>query len=180
MGNDNKMLISEKIAFIYLPIILSLFTAYNNILNDNIQNILSICLSILIGLLLNLLILIISNLSTKGLSIENQKRRVELIEETFFNIAFSIVLCILGLINLILLNICMIDNPLVFKYHLFTTNVDINSTVQFILSTTLYFLSFQVFITLFIILKRIVKIFQVDINLESKRIKKKEKKEMES
>lgn len=139
--------------------------------NSNIQEILSICISILTGLLLNLLVLILSNISTKDIKISdsNARGRMDLIKQTYFNISFSILVCLVTL-------------GAVFMHYVFDKSQFMHTAILrlwenpnilywilgYLYGLVLYFLLIQIFLHLFLVLKRITKIFTTDMDLHLK------------
>lgn len=64
-GKNGKLMLKDKISYIYLPLIISFFLGIICHFSDSLKNVVSVCLSILIGLLFNLLILVITNIDTE-------------------------------------------------------------------------------------------------------------------
>jgi len=178
-GAKGKIPLGEKIEFFAIPIIISLVTAFFKHINDEITNILTICLSVLIGLLLNLLVLILSNVQSKDkvLDLTNRRNRLDLIEETFYNISFTILLSIMALIAILLMNMCLFDFKI--RIGLFEV-INLKLITLFIFSAVIYFLNIKIFINLFMVLKRMNKVFKEDLGLEKKVIEELEQKRMDN
>lgn len=64
--------------------------------NSDMINIFAVCLSIFIGLFLNLLVLILSFTESKT-KIKDKKNRAELLEQTFYNLSYTIVISLIAL-----------------------------------------------------------------------------------
>lgn len=169
----------EKLEFYIIPIIISLVIAYFKYINDEITNILTICLSVLIGLLLNLLVLILSNVQSKDqiLDLSNRKNRLNLIEETFYNISFTILLSIMALIAILLMNMCLFDFKILVAPFI---TINIKFIIIYTFSVIIYFLNIKIFINLFMVLKRMTKVFKEDLGIEKQVIEELEKKRMDN
>ena len=167
-SRKGKYLKSDISSFLIIPAVISLVLVIVKRPDSNIQEILSICISVLIGLLLNLLVLILSNISAKDVKISmiNARKRIALIKETYYNIAFSILLCLFTL-------------GVIFIYYVFDKSVLIDGSLKElfenpnyiykascgVIGIVLYFLLIQIFLHLFLVLKRITKIFIKDMEL---------------
>lgn len=179
-GKNGKISRNEKFSYLYLPILFSVFLGIFCPLDDGLKNIISICISILIGLLFNLLILVLTNINTeKFINHSNSDRltRVTLIKETFYNVCFSVVISIITLINLFLIDILKFPTDFNdFLFIIFEKNID--AYFQTLLQIVLYFTFIQTFLVLFMIIKRIEKLFTVEIEQEIDNIKIEQKKEI--
>ena len=68
----------------------------------------------------------------------NYKDRLNLIEETFYNISFTIIICIVSLIIILLMNLCFLGhNILIYPFRVL--NIDL--ITRFIFGTITYFLN---------------------------------------
>jgi hypothetical protein len=169
-NGDGKLLKKDKKFFIVYPLIVGVFLALIvRIPNDGLVNIFAICLSIFIGLFLNLLVLIISFAENK-LSIKDKKNRAILLEQTFYNITYTIVASLIGLGFLFLANVDFfpakwtIDlNPILTKVKLSIKPISVNSIVGFVLYFIFYSVFSHIIMTLLMIIKRIFKLFKVEI-----------------
>lgn len=172
----------DKWAYFYLPIILSFVLGIMSPLSNETKDIISICISILIGLLFNLLVLILTNIDTqkfKNHIVSDRITRVHLIKETFYNVCFSVLISIWCLINLFLLDVFKFSkgfNDILFIYF----EVDVDSFFQSIMQIILYFAFIQTFLVLFMILKRIEKLFRVEMETEIDNLKEEALKELDS
>lgn len=172
-SKNGKINRTEKFSYLYLPILFSIFLGVFCPLNDHLKNIISICISILIGLLFNLLILVLTNINTEKFinhSTSDRLIRVSLIKETFYNVCFSVVISIITLINLFLIDVLKFPNDFNdFLFIIFEKNID--AYFQTLLQIVLYFTFIQTFLVLFMIIKRIEKLFSVEIEQEIEKIK---------
>ncbi|MEZ7500788.1 hypothetical protein QO200_18900 [Flavobacterium sp. Arc3] len=179
-GKNGKINRAEKFSYLYLPILFSIFLGVFCPLNDGLKNIISICISILIGLLFNLLILVLTNINTEKFinhSASDRLIRVSLIKETFYNVCFSVVISIITLINLFLIDVLKFPKGFNdFLFIIFKKNID--DYFQTLLQIVLYFTFIQTFLVLFMIIKRIEKLFSVEIEQEIDNIEIEQKKEL--
>lgn len=181
-GKNGKINRTEKFSYLYLPILFSVFFGEFCPLNDGLKNIISICISILIGLLFNLLILVLTNINTEKFinhSSSDRLIRVSLIKETFYNVCFSVVISIITLINLFLIDVLKFPTSFNdFLFIIFEKNID--AYFQTLLQIILYFTFIQTFLVLFMIIKRIEKLFAVEIEQEIEKIKVNGKSELQN
>lgn len=162
-GKNDNFTKQDKRIFVLTPIVISLLLGLWEIPKTTIKENIAICISVLIGLLLNLLVLLLSSLSAKGtnFSKRNKQARLELLEETYYNVSFTTILCIVTLIILFLSEIKMNDY-IVSQIGLITIEW-IKLVTSYLLGMILYFMTIQIFLHLFMVLKRINKIFSSDI-----------------
>ncbi|KYG84885.1 hypothetical protein AWW67_18030 [Roseivirga seohaensis] len=167
---EGKMLRRDRKHFVIYPILIALLLSIIiGIPNDNLVNIFAICLSVFVGLFLNLLVLIISFAENK-LNIKDIKNRAELLEQTFYNITYTIVISLFALGILFLANVKFLPTDLVFSYEktLWETKIHIEKLeYNQILTLIIYFIFNTVFahliLTLLMIIKRIFHLFKVEI-----------------
>lgn len=180
-SKNGKIANKERISYIYLPVVCSVFLGIFCPLNDGLKNIISICISILIGLLFNLLILILTNINAEKFtshSASDKLLRVYLIKETFYNVCFSVIISIVTLINLFLIGVLKFSES--FNDFLFILfEVDIDFYFQTFLQVILYFTFIQTFLVLFMIIKRIEKLFSIEIEEEIDKIQIEKKTELD-
>lgn len=167
-NKNGKLMFWDKFSYVYLPIIiattLGIFCKFEGDLKDTI----STALSILTGLLFNLLILVITNIDTDKFNSHNNNdliTRINLIKQTFYNVSFAIVNSIFSIIFLFLIDILKISPQL--KNFLATFIIfDFDCFFQTILYSVFFFFLTNTFIVLFMILKRIEKLFSARIKQE--------------
>lgn len=88
---------TDKFIFYWLPAIIAFFTlCFIHIPDEKATNLYGICLSIFVGLFLNLLVMITSFLRP-SVKVNDTKTRLSLIEETFYNISYTIIMSLIGL-----------------------------------------------------------------------------------
>lgn len=164
----------DKWAYFYIPVILSFVLGIMSPLSSETKDIISICISILIGLLFNLLVLVLTNIDTqkfKNHIVSDRITRVHLIKETFYNVSFSVLISIWCLINLFLIDVFKFSAGFNDSLYLVFA-VDVDSLFQSIMQIILYFAFIQTFLVLFMILKRIEKLFRVEMETELDNLEK--------
>lgn len=170
-GGNGKMLKIDKKYFLTYPLILGfILSVLVRIPSDGLVNIFAICLSIFIGLFLNLLVLIISFAENK-LNIKDKRNRAILLEQTFYNITYTIIASLVGLGFLFLsninffptswaINLSLIDNNIV---DLEIKKIAVNAVVRFSFYFVFYSIFIHIIMTLLMIVKRIFRLFKAEI-----------------
>ncbi|NMC57791.1 MAG: hypothetical protein GYA51_00125 [Candidatus Methanofastidiosa archaeon] len=144
-----KILKTDILLFFVLPFAIAVILILTKNTLSNIANILITAFSIFAALLLNLLLLIYSILGKeKGSSIKNDIK-IKLLEEIYKNISFCILISIYCLL------------------FLFATFIISNKFILPILELIVYFLLGVFILSLFMILKRVHKIFGDEFNHDS-------------
>ena len=163
---------SYKKEFIYIPIILSLILVLIKVPDDDVKNIFGICLSILTGLYLNILVLLISSISSENLKISYKQKRIrlDLLKETLYNVSFSVFISVKALITLFLSTILIINSENINDYFYLLTNHSFDYFIQFLLGYFLYKYTIDIFLILFMILKRINVLYTKEIDIERLRL----------
>jgi hypothetical protein len=161
-----------KKEFIYLPIFASVFLVLIKIPDNDVKNIFGICLSILIGLYLNILVLLISSISSENLKISSRqkKTRLELLKETLYNVSFSVYISVKALIVLFLSTILIVKIDSLNDLLCVIINKDFDFVIQLFLGFFLYKYTIDIFLILFMILKRINVIYSKEIEIEDLRL----------
>ncbi|MFC4739370.1 hypothetical protein ACFO3U_05130 [Flavobacterium ponti] len=185
-GHKDSLNIEDKHSnykkeFIYIPIIISIILVIIKVPDNDVKNIFGICLSILTGLYLNILVLLISSISSENLKITpgQKKIRLELLKETLYNVSFSVFISVKALIVLFISTILIIPNKLLNELFCILINVDFNYSVQFILGLFLYKYTIDIFLILFMILKRINVLYTKEIDIENLKLNELIRKEEE-
>lgn len=156
--------------FVTYPILIGLLISLiAGIAEDRLVNIFAICLSIFIGLFLNLLVLIMSYAENK-LNIKDKRNRAELLEQTFYNITYTIIASLLALGFLFLACINYFPNnwvldirSLASKFNVILDCIPWNSIFRFLLCFVFYSIFAHIIMTLLMIVKRIFKLFKVEL-----------------
>lgn len=175
-GKNKAFTKEDKNSFFLYPLITAIMLAIIKLPSYAVKENFSLCLSILIGLLLNLLVLILSNISSKSIKISPKSisSRLELLKETYYNTAFTIILCIITLILLFTSSLDVGMPNFILKTPLFGTFIEKFLIkipiiyygaifINWVIGVLLYFGIILIFLHLFMILKRIDKIFSNDI-----------------
>lgn len=157
-----------KKEFVYIPIIISFILVLIKVPDEDVKNIFGICLSILTGLYLNILVLLISSISSENLKISyKQKRnRLELLKETLYNVSFSVFVSVKALITLFLSTILVINSKNINDYFYLFTSHSFDYFIQFLLGFLIYKYTIDIFLILFMILKRINILYTKEIDIE--------------
>jgi hypothetical protein len=160
----------DKMYFFIIPFIVGvLLTLILRIPSEGLVNIFTLCLSVFIGLFLNLLVLIIS-FSENKLKIKDSNNRSILIKETFYNITFTIIASLIGLGLLFIANTefffsnWTIDMKFLEKTVFKINKVPVNKIISLFFYSLFYSIFSNIIMTLLMIIKRIFKLFHVDIN----------------
>lgn len=169
-SSNGKLNRKDKKIFIYFPLLLGFFLSLTvGVPNEVLLNIFAVCLSIFIGLFLNLLVLIISFAENK-LNVKDKRNRAILLEQTFYNITYTIIASLIGLGLLFISNVDFFPenwtadfNPLLSKLSINIKLISINSIFKFIFYFFFYSVFCHIIITLLMIIKRIFKLFKVEI-----------------
>ncbi len=161
-----------KKEFIYIPLLTSTILVLIRIPDNDVKNIFGICLSILIGLYLNILVLLISSISSENLKISfsQKKTRLALLKETLYNVSFSVYVSVKALIALFLSTILIVNIDSLNDLLCVLINKDFNFVIQLFLGFFLYKYTIDIFLILFMILKRINIIYSKEIDLEDLRL----------
>jgi hypothetical protein len=173
LDKNHKFIIGDYFTYKCFPYLLALLFIFLKIPDENVKNIFGICLSILIGLFLNILVLLTSNISSEKLNLSSiQKQiRLELLEQTLYNVSFSVLSSVKALIVLFLMSILSINIKAIDNIFLLFFNFDLNHFLQLIFGLFLYKYSIEIFLILYMILKRINKLFTNEIVIEKLKIK---------
>ena len=166
---EGKTNSNYKIEFIFLPIVAAIALIFIKVPDNDVKNIFGICFSILIGLYLNILVLLISSISSENLKITHKQKkiRLELLKETLYNVSFSVYISVKALIALFLSTILVLTNETPNDFFCVLTNHDFNYFIQLILGLFLYKYTIDIFLILFIILKRINILYTKEIDIEN-------------
>ncbi|WP_394776503.1 hypothetical protein [Flavobacterium sp.] len=158
-----------KREFILIPILVSVSLVLLKIPDSEVKNIFGICLSIFIGLYLNILVLLISSISSENLKITSKQKkiRLELLKETLYNVSFSVYISVKALIALFLSTILIVTSKSLNDLICVFTNRDFNFFIQSVLGFFLYKYTIDIFLILFMILKRINIIYTKEIDIEN-------------
>jgi hypothetical protein len=175
---NGKYLFQDRCIFVVLPIITTIVSALLlGIPTDRLTNIFSTILSIFIGMFLNLLALIVT-FSKNNNNVNDIGNRTKLIKETFSNTCYTIILSINALAFLLLTsinidifhvwNVKLESNYLKVIFDSKDGELSIVNVVCWAFSVLFYWYFSNVVISLLMIVKRIYKIFRVEIEYASR------------
>jgi hypothetical protein len=169
-----------RIEFVILPLLASLVLILVKVPDNDVKNIFGVCLSILTGLYLNILVLLISSISaeTKNIGAKDKKVRLELLQETLYNVSFSVFKSVKGLIVLFASTIIFVNWNSLDNLCYILINHDFNFLIQFLFGFLLYKYTIDIFLILFMILKRINSIYTKEIYIERLRLNQLENEEL--
>lgn len=142
LKNRNKLNKADTWTFYIIPCVISLFLSFKIEITNSLENLLGVILSIFIGLFLNLLMLLISYAPPKDIEEEKGKTLIATKKESFYNVSYIILICIVELFLL-----------LIFTY---VKEIEYLSNI---LSFLIFFLSIHIFLSLLMILKRIFALY---------------------
>jgi len=140
--NQNKLNKADAWTFYFIPCVISIFLSAKIEITNSLESLLGVILSIFIGLFLNLLMLLISYTPPKDIEEEKKKTLIATKKESFYNVSYIILICIVELFSLLV----------------FTYVKEINC-ISNILSFFVFFFSFHIFLSLLMILKRIFALY---------------------
>ena len=169
LKSENEFIKRDKKIFFKYPIFIGLLMLlFINSPNEKLINIFTLSLSVFIGLFLNLLVLIISFAENK-LKIKDSKNRTELLKQTFYNITYTIVVSLIGLGLLFIANISLFPkdwfinlSSLNNEYFCFP-KIYANKIFELTFYFAFYIVFTHIIATLLMIIKRIYKLFNVEI-----------------
>lgn len=168
-SDDGNFIKKDKKIFFRYPIYIGfLMLIFITTPNEKLINIFTLSLSVFIGLFLNLLVLIISFAENK-LKIKDNKNRTELLKQTFYNITYTIVVSLIGLGLLFVANISLfptnwhIDLSFLDNEYFFLPKIYANKIFELFFYFAFYVVFTHIITTLLMIIKRIYKLFNVEI-----------------
>lgn len=170
-NQEGNFIKRDKKIFFRYPILFGLLMLiFVNSPSEKLINIFTVSLSVFIGLFLNLLVLIISFAENK-LKIKDNKNRTELLKQTFYNITYTIVISLIGLGLLFIANISIFTESCFFDlsfldnkyFSLPEMKIYANKIFELIFYFAFYIVFTHIIITLLMIIKRIYKLFNVEI-----------------
>ena len=170
---DNKLGKLDRFIFFIFPYLFALTLCLIKLPDNDLKNLLGTSLSIFIGLFLNVVAILISQINTSNPSINftDQNLRLDLLQETLYNILYALIQSVKALIVLYLMSVIVIPDSgfKEFYYNLFEK--DINTSIQFILSFFLYKCNIALILSFYVMVKNIVALFQKEINMEKLNIR---------
>lgn len=180
-NKSGELMFWDKFSYIYLPIFIAIVLGLFCKIDDNLKDTITTGLSILTGLLFNLLILVITNIDLDKFNSHNNfeiMTRIDLIKQTFYNISYAIVTSLLSIMFLFLIDILSFSKDFKGLINLIF-EVDLEKYLQSLLFIVFYFFLINTFIVLFMILKRIEKLFSARIKEEKENAQKNAQKNLD-
>ncbi|MDB9211796.1 hypothetical protein [Odoribacter splanchnicus] len=158
---------TDKFIFYWLPAIIAfLALCFIRIPDEKATNLYGICLSIFVGLFLNLLVMITSFLRP-SVKVNDTKTRLSLIEETFYNISYTIIMSLIGLGYLFLAIQDIFPNNWNVDFSFIPWvglgNITLNLILHYVFSFLLYNVLVKIIFALLMVIKRVFCLFNVDI-----------------
>lgn len=175
-NKNGKIYIIDNILYFILPIFLALFLAYTKIPDEDLLSLFGTSLSIFIGLFLNIIAILLSTVNNKKreISFSDQILRLDILKETIYDILYAIIQSIKAIIILYLMSIFNYkSHPLDDIFFVFFSN-NLNYCLQFIFSILLYYYNIKLFISFYIIIKKIISLFDNEIKIEKLIIRQEE------
>lgn len=173
---------TDRFIFYILPVLIAVAaTIIIRIPDSQATNLYTVCLSVFVGLFLNLLVMITSVLRP-SVKIWDNQTRIELIEQTFYNISYTIVISLLALGTLLLTTLTLFPSGwqinLSFLNPGYWGSFSVNTLCHFIFSFLLYYLLCKIILTLLMVIKRVFSLFRTDIQSYKEEIRQQEKQKM--
>ena len=158
---------TDKFIFYWLPAIIAfLALCFIRIPDEKATNLYGICLSIFVGLFLNLLVMITSFLRP-SVKVNDTKTRLSLIEETFYNISYTIIMSLIGLGYLFLAIQDIFPNNWNVDFSFIPWvglgYITLNLILHYVFSFLLYNVLVKIIFALLMVIKRVFCLFNVDI-----------------
>lgn len=175
---------TDRFIFYILPVLIAVAaTAIIRIPDSQATNLYTVCLSVFVGLFLNLLVMITSVLRP-SVKIWDNQTRIELIEQTFYNISYTIVISLLALGALLLTTLTLFPSGwqinLSFLNPGYWGSLPVNTFCHYIFSFLLYYQLCKIILTLLMVIKRVFSLFRTDIQSYKEEIRRQEKQKMQN
>ncbi|WP_310556325.1 hypothetical protein [Flavobacterium sp.] len=166
--NDGKLAFSDRLLFFIFPYILSIILCFIKLPDNDLKNLLGTSLSIFIGLFLNLVAILISQINTtkSNINFTEQNLRLDILQETLYNILYALLQSVKALILLYLMSVLVLGKTSFGDLYYIIIEQDIDQNIQFVLSFFLYKFNISLILSFYVMIKNIVVLFQKEINLE--------------
>lgn len=164
LQNKNKFQRRERNIYLIIPIIFSIILVFFfGAINETTANTYITVMSIFAGLLFNMLVLLITTIKTDEKH-PDKKNRKKLLQESFYNLSYTVLLSITSIIFLLIQKINLPQTNTWFTID-FIINRKYNLSEIFQEATTFiaYIIFINVCFTIFSILYNIFKLFELDI-----------------
>ncbi len=174
-GNNGEFISEDKKIFFKYPIFIGLLlVVVVGLPNENLIDFFTLSLSVFVGLFLNLLVLIMSLIDNKY-GVKDKNNRAELLKQTFYNITYTIIVSLIGLGILFFANVPLFSKELCLCLN-FLENDYLELPIEHKfkpIQIIIYFVFYAVFthtiLTLLMVIKRIYKLFKVEIDSANKK-----------
>ncbi len=178
-NKNNKINFEDKFLYFWLPSMLALLLAYIKIPDNDLLSLFGTSLSIFIGLFLNIIAILLSTINNKKgeISFVDQNLRLDILKETIYDILYAINQSIKAIIVLYLMSVFKFETSSLDNicYIFFNNNLDY--CIQFVFSILLYKFNIMLFISFYMIIKKIISLFDNEINIEKLTIRNEEQTE---
>ncbi|WP_435138870.1 hypothetical protein [Formosa sp. A9] len=165
--SNGKLIPKDKNIFFITPLIIGIvIITWAGAPSEKLLNLFTLCLSVFVGLFLNLLVLLLS-FSKSTDQTKDLANRKELVKQTFYNVNYTIIISLICLGILFLANYDFIPGdyqikPINIKGYC-SPKISINKVISNILYFVFYTLFTHLTLTLLMIIKRIYKLFNAEI-----------------
>ncbi|MBF6653874.1 hypothetical protein C3B47_13480 [Flavobacterium columnare] len=170
---DGKLKVSDKFLFFIFPHIFALILCLVKLPDNDLKNLLGTSLSIFIGLFLNVVAILISQINTtkSNINFTEQNLRLDILQETLYNILYALLQSVKALIILYLMSILILGKTGFGDFYCIILERDIDLDIQFVLSFFLFKFNTSLILSFYIMIKNIVTLFQKEINIEKLNIR---------
>lgn len=174
---------TDRFIFYILPLLIAILaTIIIGLPDSQATDLYTVCLSVFVGLFLNLLVMITSVLRP-SVKIWDNQTRIMLIEHTFYNISYTIVISLLALGMVLLTTLYLFPSDWqVSLTRLHPGNwgsLPVNTICHYAFSFFLYYLLCKIILTLLMVIKRVFCLFRTDIQSYKEEIRRQEKQKMQ-
>jgi|GEM_PF-2316270 len=170
---DDKLKVPDKFIFFIFPYFFALILCFVKLPDNDLKNLLGTSLSIFIGLFLNVVAILISQINTtkSNINFTEQNLRLDILQETLYNILYALLQSVKALIILYLMSILILGKTGFGDFYCVILERDIDMDIQFVLSFFLFKFNISLILSFYIMIKNIVALFQKEINLEKLNIR---------
>lgn len=170
---NGKLKFKDRFLFFIFPYFLAFILSLIKLPDNDLKNLLGTSLSIFIGLFLNIVAILISQINSNKSSINftEQNLRIEILQETLYNILYALLQSVKALIILYLMNILLLEKTNFSELYLIVIERDINFDIQFVLTFFFYKFNIALILSFYTMIKNITALFQKEINIEKLNIR---------
>lgn len=170
---NGKLEFWDKFLFFISPHIIAFFLCLFKLPDDNLKSLLGTSLAIFIGLFLNVITILVSqiNLKKSNLNFTERILRLDILQDTFYTILYALLQSVKAWILLYFMGIFTLKNTHLEELYLIIFERNINLDIQFVLTFFLYKLYVNIILSFYTITKKLVALFQKEINIEKLKIR---------